>query len=74
MDQFQLLDQKVKSLVETVEALKQENVDFAETLQVRKETLDNLLKESAPLKAEKERARQRTGRLLEKLNLVLEPV
>jgi septal ring factor EnvC (AmiA/AmiB activator) len=74
MDQFQSLEQKVKSLVETVETLKQENADLAETLQVRKKTLDNLSKELAILKAEKERARQRTGTLMEKLDLALEPV
>ena len=74
MDQLQSLEQKVESLIETVETLKQENADLAETLQVREKTLDNLLKESASLKAEKERARQRTGRLMEKLDLALEPV
>ncbi len=74
MDQLQSLEQKVESLIETAEALKQGNADLAETLQVREKTLDNLLKESASLKAEKERARQRTGRLMEKLDLALEPV
>ena len=74
MDHFQSLEQKVESLIENVEALKQENEDLAETLQVRKETLDNLSKELASLKAEKERDRQRTGRLMEKLDLTLEPV
>ncbi len=74
MDQFQLLEQKVESLIETGKTLKQGNADLAETLQVREKTLDNLLKESASLKAEKERARQLTGRLMEKLDLALEPV
>jgi predicted RNase H-like nuclease (RuvC/YqgF family) len=74
MDHFQLLEQKVESLIKTVETLKQGNADLAETLQVREKTLDNLLKESARLKAEKERARQLTGRLMEKLDLALEPV
>ena len=74
MDHFQSLEQKLESLIETVKALKQENADLAETLQAREETLDNLLKELASLKAEKERDRQRTGRLMEKLDLTLEPV
>jgi lysozyme family protein len=74
MDHFQSLEQKLESLIKTAETLKQENADLAETLQVREKTLDNLLKESARLKAEKERARQLTGRLMEKLDLALEPV
>jgi predicted nuclease with TOPRIM domain len=74
MDHFQLLEQKVESLVETVETLKQENAELAETLKVREEKLDNLLKESASLKAEEERDGQLTGRLMEKLDLALEPV
>ena len=73
-EHFQSLEQKVESLVETVKVLKQENVDLAETLQVRGENLDNLLKELPSLRAESERGRQWTGRLMGKLDLALEPV
>ncbi len=73
MDQFKLLEQKTESLIEAVKALKQENADLAENLQVREEKSDNLSKRFAGLKAESERGRKRIVTLLDKLDMALEP-
>jgi chromosome segregation ATPase len=67
MDQFDLLEQKIEFLVEMVKAFKQENTDLLEKLRVQEETLDNLSKELASLKPEREWERQRIVTLLEKI-------
>jgi chromosome segregation ATPase len=68
MDQFQLVEQKLRSLIELTEALKQEKADFTEKLRVQKEVLDTLSKEIVNLRAEKQQEKQRILTLIERAN------
>ncbi len=64
--QFKLLDQKIRSLIEWAAALKQEKADLAQKLRVLEQTLDNLSKEVASLRAEREKEERRILALIEK--------
>lgn len=64
--QFKLLDQKIRSLIELAAALKQEKADLAQKLLVLEQTLDNLSKEVASLRAEREKEEHRILALIEK--------
>lgn len=64
--QFNLLEEKIRSLIEFASALKQEKVDLLETLRGREETLDSLSKEVASLRAEREKEEHRILALIEK--------
>lgn len=50
--QFQSLEQKIGSLIESADALKQEKADLIEKLQVQEESLNTLSEEAASLKTE----------------------
>jgi flagellar biosynthesis/type III secretory pathway chaperone len=57
--QFQSLEQKIGSLIELTEALKQEKMNLIERLRVQEENLDTLSEEAASLKAEIEQEESR---------------
>jgi hypothetical protein len=69
--QFNLLEQKIRSLIELAAALKQEKVDFLEKLRVRDETLDTLSKEVESLRAEREKEEHRILALIEKTDTIM---
>lgn len=66
--QFKLLEQKIRSLIELVAALKQEKLDLVEKLRVREENLDTLSKKVESLRAEKEKEEHRILALIEKMD------
>ncbi|UCC95888.1 MAG: hypothetical protein JSW40_03845 [Candidatus Omnitrophota bacterium] len=63
-DQFQLVEQKIRSLIELTEALKQEKADLVEKLRVQEEALDTLSKEVVSLRVEREQEKHRILTLL----------
>jgi uncharacterized coiled-coil protein SlyX len=71
--QFQLLEQKIGSLIELTEALKQEKADLVKKLRVQEETLDTLSKEVASLRAEKEKEKDRILTLIERADQIWFP-
>ncbi|UCC96154.1 MAG: hypothetical protein JSW40_05255, partial [Candidatus Omnitrophota bacterium] len=58
-DQFQLVEQKIGSLIELTEVLKQEKADLVEKLRVQEEALDTLSKEVVSLRAKREQENNR---------------
>ncbi len=66
--QFKLLEQKIRSLIELVAALKQEKLDLVEKLRVREENLDTLSKKVESLRAEREKEEHRILALIEKMD------
>jgi chromosome segregation ATPase len=67
-NQFQLVEQKIGSLLELTETLKQERADFTEKLRVQKEALDTLSKEIVSLRAEKKQEKRRILTLIERID------
>jgi chromosome segregation ATPase len=67
-NQFQLVEQKIGSLIELAETLKQEKADFTEKLRVQKEALDTLSKEIVSLRAEKQQEKHRILTLIERVD------
>lgn len=65
-DQLQLVEQKIKSLFELAEALKQEKADLVQKLRVQEEALDTLSKEVVSLTAEREQENNRILTLIER--------
>ena len=65
-DQFQLVEQKIRSLIELTEALKQEKAYLVEKLRVQEEALDTLSKEVISLRAEREQEKHRILTLLKR--------
>jgi uncharacterized coiled-coil DUF342 family protein len=67
IDQFQLLEQKIDSLIELVSTLKKEKASLAEQLQKQEENMGGLKERVDRLTAEKDSARQRILSLLNKI-------
>lgn len=65
-DQLQLVEQKIRSLFELAEALKQEKADLVQKLRVQEEALDTLSKEVVSLRAEREQENNRILTLIER--------
>lgn len=70
IDQFQLLEQKIDSLIEVVKALKQEKAALAEKVQIQEEKLADLSEQLDSLRAARDNARQRIVSLLEKIEQI----
>jgi hypothetical protein len=70
IDQFQLLEQKIDSLIEVVKALKQEKAVLAEKVQIQEEKLADLSEQLESLRAARDNARQRIVSLLEKIEQI----
>jgi NAD(P)H-nitrite reductase large subunit len=66
--QFLLAEEKIGSLIEVAEGLKQEKADFIEKLRVQKEALDTLSKEIVSFRAEKQQEKQRILTLIERID------
>jgi uncharacterized coiled-coil DUF342 family protein len=67
MDQFQLLEEKVDSLIQYIATLKKENESLAEKLHIQEEKLTNLTQEVEQLKAARGKVKQRVVTLLERI-------
>jgi uncharacterized coiled-coil DUF342 family protein len=66
-EQFQLLEQKIDSLLELVNTLKKEKAALAEQTQIQEEKLKDLSEQVSALKAGRDKARQRVVSLLERI-------
>nr|NIR17535.1 cell division protein ZapB [Desulfobacterales bacterium] len=67
MDQFQLLEEKVDSLIQYIATLKKEKESLAEKLHIQAEKLTNLTQELEQLKAARGKVKQRVVTLLERI-------
>ena len=67
MDQFQLLEEKVDSLIQYIATLKKENESLAEKLHIQEEKLTNLTQEVEQLKEARGKVKQRVVTLLERI-------
>jgi uncharacterized coiled-coil DUF342 family protein len=67
MDQFQLLEEKIDSLIQYIATLKKENEALAEKLHIQEEKLTNLTQELEQLKAARGEVKQRVVTLLERI-------
>jgi FtsZ-binding cell division protein ZapB len=67
MDQFQLLEEKIDSLIHYIATLKKENESLAEKLHIQEEKLTNLTRELEHLKEARGKVKQRVVTLLERI-------
>jgi uncharacterized coiled-coil DUF342 family protein len=67
IEQFQLLEQKIDSLLGLVNSLKKEKAALAEQIHIQEEKLVDLSEQVSALKAGRDTARQRVVTLLERI-------
>jgi uncharacterized coiled-coil DUF342 family protein len=67
MDQFQLLEEKVDSLIQYIASLKKENESLAEKLHIQEGKLTDLTQEVEQLKEARGKVKQRVVTLLERI-------
>ena len=67
MDQFELLAERVESLISLVSALRTEKIALEKEVQIRGGTIDSLAQEIETLKAERDIVRERIAALLQKI-------
>lgn len=67
MDQFQLLEDKVDSLIQYIASLKKENESLAEKLHIQEGKLTDLMQEVEQLKEARGKVKQRVVTLLERI-------
>ncbi len=67
IDQFQLLEEKIETLIEYINSLKKERDSLVEKTQIQGEKITDLRGEVERLKTVKDEARQRISSLLEKI-------
>jgi chromosome segregation ATPase len=70
MDQFQVLEAKVDSLIKFTHSLKKEKESLLEKLHIQEEKIANLTGELENLKGSRDKAKQRVLSLLEKLEQI----
>jgi chromosome segregation ATPase len=70
MDQFQVLEAKVDSLIKFSHSLKKEKESLLEKLHIQEEKIANLTGELETLKGSRDKAKQRVLSLLEKLEQI----
>jgi len=70
MDQFQVLEAKVDSLIKFTHSLKKEKESLLEKLHIQEEKIANLTGELETLKGSRDKAKQRVLSLLEKLEQI----
>jgi FtsZ-binding cell division protein ZapB len=66
-DQFQLLEEKIDSLIEMITVLKNEKESIAEKAHIQEEKLADLNRQLESLRTDRDRARQRIVSILEKI-------
>lgn len=67
MDQFQLLEEKIDSLIHYIASLKKENESLAEKLHIQEGKLTDISQEVEQLRAVRGKVKQRVVTLLEKI-------
>ena len=67
MDQFQLLEEKVDSLIKYIASVKKEKESLAEKLHIQEEKLTDLMHEVEELRAARGKVKQRVVNLLERI-------
>lgn len=67
MDQFQLLEDKIDSLIQYIASLKKENESLGEKLHIQEGKLTDITQELEQLRAVRGRVKQRVITLLEKI-------
>ncbi len=67
MDQFQLLEEKIDSLIQYIASLKKENESLAENLHIQEGKLTDIAQEVEQLRAARGKVKQRVVTLLEKI-------
>ncbi|UCB50932.1 MAG: cell division protein ZapB [Deltaproteobacteria bacterium] len=67
MDQFQLLEEKIDSLIQYIASLKKENESLAEKLHIQEGKLTDIAQEMEQLRAARGKVKQRVVTLLEKI-------
>jgi uncharacterized coiled-coil DUF342 family protein len=67
MDQFQLLEEKIDSLIQYIASLKKENESLAEKLHIQEGKLTDIAQEVEQLRAARGKIKQRVVTLLEKI-------
>ena len=70
MDQFQILEAKVDSLIKFTQSLKKEKESLLEKLHIQEEKIADLISELDHLKGSRDKAKQRVLSLLEKLEQI----
>ncbi len=70
IDQFQLLEDKIDSLIELITTLKKEKESFAEKIQFQEKKINDLTEKLESLKTAREKAKQRIVSLLEKIQQI----
>ena len=70
INQFEVLEQKIQSLIELAKALKREKEGLSEKLKTQQQDLTNISKELEGLKLERGRSRQRMVTIMERIKLV----
>ncbi|OPX40347.1 MAG: hypothetical protein B1H13_07765, partial [Desulfobacteraceae bacterium 4484_190.3] len=70
IEQFDILEQKIDSLVSAFAALKKENETLVEKTQIQEEKLADLMSEVEALKSGRDKTKQRIIALLEKLEQI----
>ena len=70
IDQFQVLEAKVDSLIKFAHSLKKEKESLLEKLHIQEEKIANLTGELETLKGSRDKAKQRVLSLLEKLEQI----
>lgn len=70
IDQFQLLEDKIDSLIELITTLRKEKESFAEKIQIQEKKWADLAEKFENLKAARDKAKQRIIFLLEKVEQI----
>ena len=70
IDQFQLLEQKVESLIDLITVLRNEKETLTQKTRFQEEKITDLTEESDSLKRGKDEAMQRIASLLEKIEQI----
>ncbi|MBC8461127.1 MAG: cell division protein ZapB [Deltaproteobacteria bacterium] len=70
IDQFQLLEDKIDSLIELITTLRKEKESFAEKIQIQEKKLADLAEKFENLKTARDKAKQRIIFLLEKVEQI----
>jgi FtsZ-binding cell division protein ZapB len=70
IDQFDVLEQRIDSLIESMTSLKKDNAALAEKTQIQEEKMSDLGAQVERLKDAKDKAKQRIIGLLEKLEQI----
>ena len=70
LEQFQLLENKIESLIQIINSLKTEKTQLLTKLNNQEEKIDQLTKEIEQLRAAGETAKQKTMSLLQKIEQI----